>query len=421
VRPASPTGRPASSAPSRPASTFPGKPVGATPSPLAETPRIEIIGNLADAGPAELAPPAASGLALAIEEDTTDLPPAGRGPRFDLPEAPPDDIASPSGRSARHVSDSLGRRLAADVKSVIELLGWAATTYFRKPASYLLLAAFLVLPASFLQSFLATALMPRPPSVLLAQGTTTAHFEGRKAELAKRIQAAQARGEMDSEAAVALAALTAAEGAQIPLPKDLASDGSGWLRLRLIMLIQGLFVLGLAFPITCGLLAVAVFDRESGAAMPGLADIWPILAARGGLFLITLLPAGLLVALGNALFIIPGLVMSVLFLFLPHVVIFEKKGGKSALSRSIELAKNGLLRSVLVFLSFVLAVAVVGLVTTLLLPTSASRAVAFTHFIACDLLTVVVLPIPALVLARLYLDLRGQKTNAEALSLAARS
>jgi len=361
-----------------------------------------------------LHPPPASGLVLALEkEEATDVPPPGGGPRFALPDSPESDASS---RSARRTTGSLGERMVADIKSVIELLGWAATSYFRKPISFLLLAAFLVLPASFLQSFLATALVPRPASVGL--GSTTAHFEARKAELAKRIQESQARGEMDSEAAVALAALTSAEG--VP-PEIVGGKSAGWLPLSLIMLIQGLLILGLAFPIAGGLLAVALFDHESGAAIPGLADIWPILVARAGLLLFALLPAALLVALGNALFIIPGLVMSVLFLFLPHVVIFEKKGGRAALSRSIRLARLDLLRSVLTFLTFALAVAVVGLVTGLLLPTGESRAMAFTHFILCDLLAVAVLPIPALVLARIYLDLRGRKTNAEALSLAARS
>jgi hypothetical protein len=48
--------------------------------------------------------------------------------------------------------------------------------------------------------------------------------------------------------------------------------------------------------------------------------------------------------------------------------------------------------------------------------------VAFLHFIACDLLAVAVLPIPGLVLARVYLDLRARSgSSSEALSRAARS
>jgi hypothetical protein len=279
----------------------------------------------------------------------------------------------------------------------------------------------LVLPASFLHSCLATALVPPPAGNVLAQGATTAHFEQRKAELARRIQEAQARGEMDSEAAVALAALTAAGITPVASATTEVNVRGNWLRFRLIMIIQGLLVLGLAFPLACGFLALAYFDYQSGAAMPGLADVWPILVARVRLFLVALLPAALLVALGYALFIVPGLVLSVLFLFLPQVVIFEKKGGRTALSRSIELAKEDPIRGTLAFLSFALATAVVVLGAEQLLPTDASRAVAFLHFLVCDLLAVAVLPIPALVLARLYLELRGERTNAESLSRAARS
>jgi hypothetical protein len=346
----------------------------------------------------------------------TDLPKPGTGKRFALPEAPeanPDDASDPSRRAQAKLAD----RLTADVKSVVELLGWAATTYLRKPTPFLLLAAMLVLPASFLQSCLATAMVPRPAGTVLA----TVDFSARKAELAARVQESQARGKLDTQAAVELAALTASETARGSNLKVEVEEEASWFRWRMILFIQGLLVLGLAFPVACGVLAIALFDRDSGGAIPAFADIWPILATRSELFLVSLVPAGLLVALGNALFVIPGLILSVLFLFVPHVVLFEKQRGRAALLRSIELARNEPFRAVLAFLAFALVGAVIALLTELLLPTSASRAVAFIHFIVCDLLTVAVLPIPALVLARLYLDLRGPKVDAERLSQAARA
>jgi hypothetical protein len=391
-------------------------------SPLA-VPGSDTTVDVPDPGPpVDLPAPAGSGIAIAPAEQTpTDLPPAGGGPRFALPGPPSNGPAPASARSARRAADGLGERLRADVTSVIELLGWAATTYLRRPAPFLLLAATLVLPASFLQSCLATAILPRSPGSVLAAGAAMADFSARKAELAARIQESQARGKIDSEAAITLAALTAAEAGRPALPMADVRPEAGWLRLRLIMLLQGLLVMGMAFPLACGALAVALFDRESGAALPAIADIWPILVARGELFLISLLPAALLVGLGNALFVVPGLVLSLLFLFVPHVVLFEKRGGRPALARSMELAGNEIIRTGLAFLAFALAGAVVALLTELLLPTNASRALAFLHFIVCDLLVVAVLPIPALVLARLYLDLRGPKTSAEDLSRAARS
>lgn len=373
-----------------------------------------------EAIPVDLPPAAGSGIPVErAEGPLTDLPSSGRAPRVALPDLPDSTRADASGASARRAAGSLAERLAANVKSIIELLAWAATTYLRSPKAYFLLAALLVMPASILQSCLVAGVVSRTTS--LPAHLATVDFSARKAELAARIQESQARGQIDQLAVAELATLTAAETAHGPVPSVKPNSGASWVRIRLALLIQGLLVLGLAFPMACGALAIAFFDQQSGAAMPAFADIWPILLARGELILVSLLPAALLVALGNALFVLPGLLMSVLFLYLPHVVLFEKKGGRLALRRSIDLTKSDPIRTVLTFMAFALAGAAVALLTELLLPTSGSRAVAFLHFIACDFIAVAVLPIPALVLARLYLDLRGRTTSALRLSHAARS
>jgi hypothetical protein len=382
----------------------PASPPGESASAASDTAGEAVFGE-----PVDLPPVSDSGIALAREETPTDLPPAGSGPRFALPERAATDAGEP-GHTAKRPARSLAERLTADPKSIVELLAWAAGTYFRRSVPFFLLAAALVLPASFLQACLVAALLPRPAT---AQMTDVA--SSRKAELAKRIQQSQAHGKIDSEAAVALAELTAAETTPIE-----TGESRGWLRLRLVMFVQGLLVLGLATFLASGVLAIALYDRESGAALPGLADVWPILVARSELLLVSLLPAGLLVALGHSLYVVPGLVACVLLLFVPHVVIFEKKGGREALARSVELATSDAIRCTLLVLTFALAGAVIALLTELLLPTGASRAMAFVHFLVCDLLVVAVLPIPALVLARLYLELRGGRT-AESLSRAARS
>jgi len=356
------------------------------------------------------------------EGTPTDLPPPGGGRRFDLPEPAPSGGAYVPGQSGGPATGNFAERLAADVRSVISLLAWAATTYLRNPKPFFLLAAILVLPASFLQSCLITGVAIRPPSLTLAPGITTVDFSARKAELAARIQDSQARGQIDQVAVAELAALTSVESTRVPIPKLEVHEGAGWLYERLALFIQGLLILGLAFPAACGVVALALYDRESGAAFPVLADVWPILFDRRELFLISLLPAALLVALGTALFVLPGLVLSVLLLFVPHVVLFEKKGGRTAFRRSIELVKSDATRAVLTFLTFALAGAVVAVFTELLLPTTGSRALAFLHFLSADLLAVALLPMPAMVLARLYLDLRARSgADPERLSRAARS
>jgi hypothetical protein len=279
-----------------------------------------------------------------------------------------------------------------------------------------------VLPASVLQSCLLAGVAPGPEAGALALKVTTVDFSTRKAALAARIQASQARGEIDKQAAAELAALTTVETAQAPAIEEKSREGRGWIREHLALLIQGLLIFGLAVPIACGALAIAAADQLGGAALPGFDDVWPILLARAELFLISLLPAALLVAAGNALFVLPGLVLGVLFVFVPHAVLFEKRGGRPALVRSIELVRSDPVRVVLAFLSFALLGFVAATLTELLLPTSGSRAVVFLHFIISDLLSVAILPVPALILARIYLDLRSRSgASPERLSRAARA
>jgi hypothetical protein len=352
------------------------------------------------------------------EGTPTDLPPPGKGKPFALPQ-PKDGAGSGQAKHARNAS--FADRLTADTRSVFDLFQWTLATYLRKPAPLFLLAALLVLPASILQSCLLAGVARGPDAATLAQRVSTVDFSARKAALAARIQASQARGEIDRQAAAELAALTTVETTQVPLPEEKSGEGGGWLREKLALFIQGLLLFGLAFPVACGMLAIATADLQGGAALPGFGDLWPILLARGELFLISLVPAALLVAAGHALFVLPGLVLSVLFVFVPHVVLFEKRGGRPALSRSIELVRSDAVRVVLAFLSFALLGFAAATLTELLLPTSGSRAVVFLHFLMGDLLSVAILPVPALILARIYLDLRARTgATPERLSRAAR-
>ena len=355
----------------------------------------------------------------AMEGTPTDLPPPGKGKPFVLPQPAATAV---SGEAGRAKSESFPERLTADARSVLDLFQWAVGAYLRKPAPFFILAAMLVLPASILQSCLLAGVARGPDTSALALSAATVDFSARKATLAARIQASQARGEIDKQAAAELAALTTVETTQVQAPNEKPGDGGGWLREKLALLIQGLLLFGLAFPVACGALAIATADQQGGAALPGPGDAWPVLLARGELFLVSLIPAALLVAVGNALFVLPGLVLSMLFAFVPHVVLFEKRGGRPALSRSIELVRNDAVRVALAFLSFAVLGFVAATLTELVLPTSSSRAVVFLHSVTSDLLSVAILPVPALVLARIYIDLRARAgATPERLSRAARA
>ena len=305
---------------------------------------------------------------------------------------------------------------------MLGLFQWALDAYLRKPVPFFALAAMFIVPTSILQSCLLAGVARGPEPSALANKGTMVDFSARKATLAARIQTSQARGEIDKQAAAELAALTAVETAQAPPIVSSPGVGGGWLREKLALLIQGLLLFGLAFPVACGVLAIAVADRQSGAALPGFGDVWPMLLARGELFLISLLPAAVLVAAGHVLLVVPGLVLSVLFVFVPHVVLFEKRGGRRALARSVELVRADAVRVTLAFLSFALLGFAAATLTGLLLPTTGSRALGFLHFIVSDLLSVAILPVPALILARIYVDLRGRAgASPERLSRAVRA
>ena len=349
----------------------------------------------------------------------TDLPPPGMGKPFALPR-PPESAGTGTAQSGGN--GGFADRLAEDTRTTLDYFHWALDLYLRRPGPMFLLAAMLILPASILQSCLLAGVSPGTAPSVLASTAATVDFSARKATLAARIQASQALGEFDKQAAAELAALTTVETTQVPVAATRASEGSGWIREKLALLIQGLLIFGLAFPMASGALAIAAADRQSGAALPGWGDIGPILMGRSEYFLVSLVPAGLLVALGQAFFVLPGLVLSVVFVFVPHAVLFEKRSGRPALMRSFELVRADAIRVSLAFLSFALLGFAAATLTELLLPTSGSRAVVFLHFIISDLLSVAVFPLPALILARIYFDLRSRTgATPERLSRAARA
>jgi len=74
------------------------------------------------------------------------------------------------------------------------------------------------------------------------------------------------------------------------------------------VLATGFLVFGLAVPLAYAILTVALLDRRAGAPLPSFIDVWALLWRRRLRFITALLPAAALVALGSALFFLPGLV-----------------------------------------------------------------------------------------------------------------
>jgi hypothetical protein len=362
--------------------------------------------------PASAAPDSPLSGQAATNDAPVDLPPAGTGGRFALP--------MPEDETARRTPPESSRTVR-DAKAVFGMLSWAVGNYLRHPKQFLLLAALVVLPAAIVESCLLAAAAPVDAAALSAMGSSV-DFSARKAELAARIRESQARGALDKQATAELAALTSVETALLPVAQTASTENASGLRARLAGFIQGFLLLGLALPLALAALALVTVDQQAGLALPSFADVWPIIAARAELLLVSLLPAALLVALGHALYVVPGLLLGALFIFLPHVVVFERRGGRAALARSVELLRIDARRAVFAFLVLGLAGFLAAELAHLLFPPTGSRAVLFVHFLLADLLALVVLPVPAMVLARLYLDIRARTGSvADRLSRAARS
>jgi hypothetical protein len=363
------------------------------------------------------AQPTTSTATGSIDEEPTDLPPPGSGKPFRLPQA------SQRGEARDPTTDNRATHaLPVAANSAFALLRWALRTYLQRPLPWLALSAMLVLPAALVQScLLAAVARGADPATLVLPGVATVDLSQSKAALAKRIQVSQAKGAIDMQAAAALAALTVVEGAEARLG-PVKSSSEGFWREFLARFLAGLVLFGLTVPLAFAALAIASADEQGGAALPGVADVVPILLARRELFLLSLLPAALLVAVGHAVFVIPGLVLAALFLFVPHVVVFEKRRGRAALERSIELVRGDIVRVVVTFVAFALAGFLIAVLTGVLLPTSGSRAAVFLNSTVGALLLLAILPVPALALARIYFDARARAgASAQRLSGAARS
>jgi hypothetical protein len=165
--------------------------------------------------------------------------------------------------------------------------------------------------------------------------------------------------------------------------------------------ITALILYGLALPLTQGALTIAVADRLLGGRATWR-EHWMLLFRRVGLLLTALLPAAALEILGYSLFVLPGLVASLIFVFVSQVVLIERIGGADALKRSYTLVRADWLRTALLFLTFSLLNSVAHWLAGLFIPRGA---VFFGNFLG-DLLLLLVMPVPIIASVLLYFDLR---------------
>ncbi len=166
------------------------------------------------------------------------------------------------------------------------------------------------------------------------------------------------------------------------------------------------FLFGIIVPLTNGALTIAAADRVLGGRAEWR-EVWMLLFRRLGKLLSAVVPGAIVVTIGCVFFIIPGLVLAVLFTFVSPVVLIEGLGGRAALERSSTLVRSDWLRVALLLIAFAAVRWVAQLVASMLVPAGS----VFMGALLGDLVTMVMLPVPVLGTVLLYFDVRRKRDN----------
>ncbi len=166
------------------------------------------------------------------------------------------------------------------------------------------------------------------------------------------------------------------------------------------------FLFGIIVPLTNGALTIAAGDRILGGRAEWR-EVWMLLFRRLGKLLTAVVPGAIVVTIGCIFFVIPGLVLAVLFSFVSPVVLIEGLGGRAALERSSTLVRSDWLRVTLLLIAFAAVRWVAQLVASTLVPAGS----VFMGALLGDLVTMVMLPVPVLGTVLLYFDVRRKREN----------
>ena len=373
---------------------------------------------------------AAVGPAAHVGDGDTPVDEGNRLP-VDLPELSAPVATAPQGRPAPGRGGMALRqlpwwaRMGADVMSALRLLAESITFYSRTWRPLLPLVAILLIPVTATKSCVVAAVMGSAvPSPLVEGSATAVDFSRVKQELIHRIDASRAEGKIDKAATAELTALqsvSAAGAVGVDVPVQVPSSVAMVARWIASALLTGLLLFGLAVPLAYASLTVALVDQRAGSPLPSFMDVGVMLWNRRLRFVTALLPAAAIVAVGSALFLLPGVIAAGLLLFVPVVVLFERAAGKAALLRSMALVRTDAVRVLVVMLAAAVLGAAFSGLADLALPESNRRIMVFLRIFLGDLLLIATLPVPALAAARLYIDLRGREgVDEAALAKAAR-
>jgi hypothetical protein len=166
------------------------------------------------------------------------------------------------------------------------------------------------------------------------------------------------------------------------------------------------FIYAVTIPLTNGALTIAVGDRVLGGDAQWR-EVWMLLFRRLGPLMTAVIPAAFITAFGFVMFVVPGLILGLLFAFVSPVVLIEGLRGRAALRRSVELVTADWLRVAIMIVVFAILRWVAQVVAGTLVPSTAL----FVGSLVGDLVTLVFLPLPVLGMVLLYFDIRRKRDN----------
>jgi hypothetical protein len=289
---------------------------------------------------------------------------------------------------------------------VVDLLKQALELYRRHARAFLITAAALFVPGSFISSCALSATL-RPLT------EHAASFEDVSQRVAERSQALSRRMQEQAKRGGALdprvLAEMAKENEENWQEMGRASGSLASLVKRGLTIVLGLFACGLfalflyclVLPLTQGALTVAVADRMQGGTGTWR-EHWAVLLRFKRPLLSALVPAAFLGVLGSFFFLLPGMLIGFFFSFVSPVVLIEGLAGQAALKRSYALVRADWRRVALVMSSFV----ALNLLTRVLAAMIIPNAGVFLSTFLGDLISLVIMPVPIILSSLLYLDIR---------------
>jgi hypothetical protein len=366
--------------------------------------------DLGDLTPVDAAPVALLMASRAPEKQ--DNPPAPSDPRdpakLDAPKPRTESAPKRGGVALRRPSWLI--RAFGDGESAMRLLIESAKFYGKNLRAFALLMAILLLPMVATKSCLVAASTGSVGAV-----ATTMDLSQVKEDLTRKAQASKAQGKVDKAALAELAALETVAAANASQPgAEGPSDFVRTARWVGAALLTGILMLGMAIPLGYGAVAMLFVEHAATARWLSLSEILNRLWRRRLSLGSSLLPAALIIGLGCALLMVPGLAAASVFLFVPAIVIFERSSGKVVLARSLALVRTEGVRVVVVMLAAFVAGAAAYAIAGALMPEGTRRIHVFLRLLLGDALTVAFFPVPALAVARLYLDLRASQGDTPA-------